>query len=90
MRGYGLQHLSAYHNLVGCCHFSDFSRAQLAIFNIRGSSSTNSAGLRWCIHTDEDNICLGYCGVNVRREEQVPEKMLQSQTVFSTSFDIVE
>ena len=64
--------LFPYHYLVGCRDFGNFSGAKFAIFDVGCSSGTDTTGFCWCVHTHKNYVCLSNCGVDIRREEQIP------------------
>ena len=68
--------LEPYHNLIRGRYFSNFSSAKLAVLNIGRSSCAYTTGFRWCVYANKNNIRLGNCSINVRREEQVPRKVV--------------
>lgn len=68
--------LKPYHNLIRGRYFGNFSSAKLAVLNVGRSSCAYTTGFRWCVYANKNNIRLGNCCINVRREEQVPRKVV--------------
>jgi hypothetical protein len=68
--------LKPYHNLIRGRYFSNLSSAKLAVLNVCRSSRADTTGFRWCVYANKNNIRLGDCCINIRREEQVPREVV--------------